>query len=1105
MQDSAQPPKRPRPEASESVDAALGAAWAVRSTVLPYVTCAEDLVSLALSFPAALATAALVAVGRLALEPQPYRDDLRTLARKLFPASTARSGRDLLRLLGNLRDSDDREAQSSDSDAPSRAGDAGVRKFRACDYLAVAAVVSRSAAVLRLIERSIRRISPRYAMPERLGAIALMLCCSRADAESVEVLSTSPAFGVGRAAAEALDCKALGRACRSGSARIVQLLARAPFGLSQPHAVRSRALTKACAGAGGAEMVALLAGEPWRLGHEQAVDGAVGAACASGRCDVVEALGRPPFSVGRGDTEAVAMALSEACRNGHHRVVELLVRTPFCASALGPAAFSVALLAACESGSVETLEMMARPPFHIDGPVVVDANMVDRAAGSKNGEMLRAFARPPFVVEHEGLDVEVSEMFFNACVWGNAGVVRAFADPPFSVVERRNAVVFSDNTNVLWKACKLGHKSVVQVLLSSPFSMYSQKSAASLAGITRCLRSACKGGNVCVLDTLAGCPLPYAVDGDLARRANALCLACLYGHKDVARALARPPFGLGHEDASADHCFALLCATIAGNRDVVQVLSGPPYSVGAVDLAPGWSAGLAPEFRQRLLDALVRAAKRANRCAGSITLCGGVDATVGVMREFFSDVEVLSVCCKLLCSVSAVVVSDEALSPRLIGGGVVEALVTAINGHVEDPRFNLGDAFAAIGNMCYIRDGVLRLMSIGGMESLMSAVGLCLDGRRPTDDLRDSLTSVAAFMGNYCAEDDLVSTANIRLATRCVVDILGVQRRHNRFDAIDILGKMARISADCAGIVARAGGVEAICKAARQFPAIEDCCYMASEALRGFTFYGPALVKEVVDAGAVELCGQWMEQHGESQEIHRSVLFLLLNICGDGTLEEAREQVVRANVHKSLVASMKAFPDNTELQENGCLAIGNLCETLSIIPVLEDAGALGVLTDAIARHMQEDSVVTFACYALCVLLSQVRGPDDAGNDTLLREHDRLACLTQTMLDEIEDPVTRKNVEHVIACLERRESADAVAARQAGRCSTQVARRCSLTCVSLKGDYCECSPAQMVARCATCVPPVWVCQVCAHKCHQGHELKYSFRPQFCACACSKPVF
>eukprot|EP00727_Mastigamoeba_balamuthi_P000071 m51a1_g10060 hypothetical protein (485) ;mRNA; f:78039-79493 len=345
------------------VESSLETAWQLRRDVLPSLSHAPDLVSLALALPCALA--APCASSAAVQTPSSPREAFYSALVAGCSSGTASTVRSLSRepfrsaLFGPyfahraqsvrwacLEAVRRRLGASSVGDAACRS-DPALRMLLAAPYRAAlgegAADVGRlSGVVLEACAEGhacvLGVVFPVARLPLRIASDALLSAAQKGLAEAcglghdrvvAALLSTRLPLGFD----PALRARCLALACDSGRAETVALLARAPMHASGWDARQDRcwSLRTACA-QGHARVVALLSRDPFCLGHDEAALNnceALLLACRNGHADVVRLLGRWPYNLERDDAVRSG-ALEAAVRERRKAVLQVLQLPPFC-------------------------------------------------------------------------------------------------------------------------------------------------------------------------------------------------------------------------------------------------------------------------------------------------------------------------------------------------------------------------------------------------------------------------------------------------------------------------------------------------------------------------------------------------------------------------------------------------------------------------------------------------------------------------------------------------------------------------------------------------------------------------------------------------------
>eukprot|EP00727_Mastigamoeba_balamuthi_P006697 m51a1_g2648 hypothetical protein (826) ;mRNA; r:615952-620352 len=269
-------------------------------------------------------------------------------------------------------------------------------------------------------------------------------------------------------------------------------------------------------------------------------------ACLCGLPEMVDVLGRAPFSLGQADARAgSSRALWSACSGGHVHIVRALARDPYRLGAEDARAQDCyALVTACSNGHAKVVEELAREPYCLSQ---ADARLADSIA-------LRS-----------------------ACSFGHPGILAALAGAPWFLdgTDARKR-----NNEALAEACRNGHAEVVRMLGKEPYRL---GQAEARMNNSVALLAACSNGHASVVNALGS--VPYSLGQEDARNNNSCVFrwACRSGSPQVVRALAEPPFSLGKEDAIANGSDALRGAAAAGHAEVVTELARAPFSLGRED------------------------------------------------------------------------------------------------------------------------------------------------------------------------------------------------------------------------------------------------------------------------------------------------------------------------------------------------------------------------------------------------------------------------------------------------------------------------------------------------------------------------------------------
>eukprot|EP00727_Mastigamoeba_balamuthi_P006434 m51a1_g2410 hypothetical protein (524) ;mRNA; f:788419-790240 len=384
-------------------------------------------------------------------------------------------------------------------------------------------------------------------------------CCPFARLRLLALLPGMPEEAVAAAAPGALV-----GACEAGGARAADFareLASAPFSAhSGPQGCLTSALRMACL-SGAAEAVGVLGAAPYSLGHEQAVlprsgkdrepaHTAFDDACSSPSVAVVDVLGRPPFSVCRGDILANNLA---------------------------------ALVCACSAGRADTVARLSRPPFSLGQSEAIQCRALDH--GSQSAAVLDALASSPYSLTGDHCRGAAGNALSTACCGLSAEAVRRLALPPYSL-GHSDAIA----ANGVQSVCSSGCAEILSALAGPPYSL-TRADVDSLVP-RDLLATACQKGHSEVVRRLAQPPYCIGISEVRAGGYDVIVRACGGGHASVMAELAKPPFCIGQEEAREAQPFCLdrsdalrdakLClfsACLSGNVSVVRALSEPPYSL----------------------------------------------------------------------------------------------------------------------------------------------------------------------------------------------------------------------------------------------------------------------------------------------------------------------------------------------------------------------------------------------------------------------------------------------------------------------------------------------------------------------------------------------
>lgn len=181
---------------------------------------------------------------------------------------------------------------------------------------------------------------------------------------------------------------------------------------------------------------------------------------------------------------------------------------------------------------------------------------------------------------------------------------------------------------------------------------------------------------------------------------------------------------------------------------------------------------------------------------------------------------------------------------------------------------------------------------------------------------------------------------------------------------------------------AEAGALNAIVIAMRihiDAPSIQElCCLAIGNIVAGVDESGVARKQLAADAGCLEALANAIQAHVDASSVQEYGAFALGNICyaADQDGLKRKQRAADACAVSALIRGMRAHSGEAAVAEYGCFALGNICRAVGgkdggtdesgreRKAAAVDAGALGVIVNAMRFHSKESGVQEWGARAL---------------------------------------------------------------------------------------------------------------------------------------------
>jgi hypothetical protein len=334
--------------------------------------------------------------------------------------------------------------------------------------------------------------------------------------------------------------------------------------------------------------------------------------------------------------------------------------------------------------------------------------------------------------------------------------------------------------------------------------------------------------------------------------------------------------------------------------------------------------------------------------------------------------------------------------------------------------------------------------------------------------------------------------------------------------------------------MAERGGIEVVVGAMYCLRGYADVALCGCRTLRNVAIKSANRTK-IADRGGIDAVLVAMQMHRREPEILKQALGALAVVSlGEGTELRIAE---RGGI-EAIIDAMALNRTHHGVQKNGCWALSNLAFAEANLPRIVACGGIEAILGAMALHRANPTVAENGAWAIANLAfdstNEAKIAERGGIETIVTTmqlhkgvpglqracartlasvlstpHQHARFMAQPIVDAVAEAATRfadlREIQHSLNSILRIEDPAVARAKQENVCTLVHAPSCAEPCRARSGFYCpQCFVPQRMFACDTCEAygacdsNTAFCEVCARRCHPGHNTVETFEPGRCGC-------